>query len=213
MIAVLISGQMRTLDKTVTSIKECYPNADFFVHAVQDKDSDKAFLLRPKALCIEPQSEMSERKEYTWQLGRGCQGVQGVLKQLWGLDRCWQLYESSGVQYDWVVRCRADLKILKRSEDPHQLPPAVYIPKFCNFFGYNDRFAFGPHAAMKRYFTRRTLLDQYINEGNIFHPESFLAWTLKGLPVARTNVVFSTLRENGVLTQPVYKAEWADVID
>ena len=212
-LAVLVSGQMRTLDRTVDSIKAALPGADFFVHAVQDQDSDKAFLLRPKALCIEPQHEMPERKEYSWQMGRGCHGVQGVLKQLWGMERCWRLFESYGEEYDWIVRCRADLMFLAPPEPLEKLGPAVYIPKFCNFFGYNDRFAFGPTTAMKRYFTRLRHLDEYIDARNIFHPESFLAWTLKDVLVRRTQAIFSTLRPNGVLTTPAYKAEWGDVIE
>jgi hypothetical protein len=83
--AVLISGQMRTADQCAAGIRDIYPDATFVVHAVADDDAEKAFLFRPAVTVIEPQYEMPERREYSVQIGRGCHGVQRVLKQLWGL--------------------------------------------------------------------------------------------------------------------------------
>lgn len=88
--AVLISGQMRTVKACAASIKSAFPDADFYIWAVADHDAQDAEVLDPLRLVIEPQGEMPERREYTWQLGRDCHGVQRVLKQLHGLKRVWE---------------------------------------------------------------------------------------------------------------------------
>jgi hypothetical protein len=198
--AVLISGQMRTADRCAAGILQLYPDATFVVHAVADVDADKAFLFRPAVAVIEPQHEMPERREYTWQISRGCHGVQRVLKQLWGLSRVWRVFEASGIQADVIVRCRPDLAFAKEPEpfEGH----GIRVPKFSNFWGLNDRFAYGDRAAMQAYFTRLNRLDEYIDAGGMFHPETFLAWAMQGFNVQRTQALFATVRQDGSLEHP-----------
>jgi hypothetical protein len=205
---VLISGQMRTADQCAAGIRSLYPDATFVVHAVADEDAEKAFLFRPAVTVIEPQHEMPERREYSWQMGRGCHGVQRVLKQLWGLRRVWQVFEQSGIEADCIVRCRSDLVFAVPPE-----PPAAgfWVPTFCNWWGLNDRYAFGDLPAMRRYFTRLDRLDEYIDAGGIFHPETFLGWAMQGVKMTRTRAVFSTLRADGSLDRPVWVFDAGDV--
>jgi hypothetical protein len=205
---VLISGQMRTADQCAAGIRSLYPDATFVVHAVADEDADKAFLFRPAVTVIEPQHEMPEQREYSWQMGRGCHGVQRVLKQLWGLRRVWQVFEASGIEADCIVRCRSDLVFAVPPE-----PPAAgfWVPTFCNWWGLNDRYAFGDLPAMRRYFTRLDRLDEYTDAGGIFHPETFLGWAMQGVKMTRTRAVFSTLRADGSLDRPVWVFDAGDV--
>jgi hypothetical protein len=206
--AVLISGQMRTADRCAAGIRQLYPGATFVVHAVLDADSDKAFLFRPAVTVIEPQHEMRERREYSGRIGRGCHGVQRVLKQLWGLLRTWYVFEASGIQADVIVRCRADLAF---SKEPEPLEgQGIRVPKFSSFWGLNDRFAYGDRAAMKAYFTRLTLLDEYIDGGGMFHPETFLAWAMQGFNVQRTQALFATVRQDGSLEHPYVDPQMGD---
>jgi hypothetical protein len=206
---VLVSGQMRTADRCAAGIRAVYPDAAFVVHAVADDDADKAFLFRPSVTVIEPQHEMPERREYSWQMGRGCHGVQRVLKQLWGLRRAWRAFEASGIEADVVVRCRPDIEFA--------VPPEtftegdVWVPSFANWYGLNDRFAFGHLHAMRRYFMRLDWLDDYIDAGGVFHPESFLAWAMSGRDVRRTRAVFSTVRPDGSRDEPVWCFDAGDV--
>jgi hypothetical protein len=206
---VLISGQMRTADQCAAGIREIYPDATFVVHAVADDDAEKAFLFRPAVTVIEPQHEMPERREYSVQIGRGCHGVQRVLKQLWGLRRVWQVFEASGIEADVIVRCRADLVFGVRPE--LFAGTGWRVPTFCNWWGYNDRFAFGDLPAMRRYFTRLDRLDEYIDQGGIFHPETFLGWAMQGIPAQSTRAVFATLRADGTRDEPVWAFEAGDV--
>lgn len=207
--AVLVCGQMRTADKCAAGIRELYPDATFIVHAVADEDADKAFLFRPAVTVIEPQHEMPERREYSWQIARGCHGVQRVLKQLWGLNRVWQAFEASGIEADVVVRCRPDLVFTVPPEAP--AGSGVHVPTFCNYWGFNDRFAYGDRETMRRYFTRLTKLDEYIDAGGFFHPETFLAWAMDGVQLHRTQAVFSTLRPDGTTDEPQWRLVWGDV--
>ena len=208
---VLVSGQMRTADRCAAGIRAIYQDASFVVHAVADEDADKAFLFRPSVAVIEPQAEMPERREYSWQIGRGCHGVQRVLKQLWGLRRAWQAFEASGIDADVVVRCRPDIEFAVPPERCDDLDGDVWIPAFANWYGLNDRFAFGRLHAMRRYFTRLDRLDKYIDAGGVFHPESFLAWSMHGCNMRRTRSVFSTVRPDGTRDEPVWCFEAGDV--
>jgi hypothetical protein len=206
---VLISGQMRTADKCAAGIRDIYPDATFVVHAVADNDADMAFLFRPAVTVIEPQHEMPERREYSWQIGRGCHGVQRVLKQLWGLQRVWQVFEASGIDADCIVRCRPDLEF---TVPPEQFEGKGWrVPTFANWWGFNDRFAFGDLQAMRRYFMRLDRLDLYISTGGIFHPETFLAWAMHGVPVQRTQTVFATLRPDGTRDEAVWFEDAGDI--
>jgi len=207
--AVLISGQMRTADQCAAGIRQVYPDVPFVVHAVADDDAEKAFLFRPAVTVIEPQHEMPERREYSWQIDRGCHGVQRVLKQLWGLRRVWQVFEASGIEADVIVRCRPDIAFSVPPE-----PPAAgfWVPWFANWFGLNDRFAFGDREVMQRYFTRLDRLDQYIDEHRPFHPESFLDWAMADVPVSRSRAIFSTIRPDGSRDEPVWIADAGDAI-
>ena len=205
---VLISGQMRTADQCAAGIRELYPDVPFVVHAVADHDADKAFAFKPAVTVIEPQYEMPERREYSWQMGRGCHGVQRVLKQLWGLARAWEVFAASGIEADVVVRMRPDLVFSVPPEAP--AGGGWYVPKFANWWGFNDRFAFGDVPRMRAYFTRLYWLDEYINAGGIFHPETFLHAVMDGYTVHRTRAVFSTLRADGSRDEPVWVFDAGD---
>lgn len=208
--AVLVCGQMRTAARCAAGIRGIYPDAEFVVHAVADGDADAALAFRPRVTVIEPQHEMPERREYSWQMGRGCHGVQRVLKQLWGLRRVWGVFEASGVEADVVVRCRPDLVFSVRPEAPSV--GGLYVPKFANWLGLNDRFAYGDLTTMRTYFTRLDSLDEYVDAGGVFHPESFLMWAMRDTPVHRTDAVFATLRPDGSRDEPVWLPEYGDVV-
>jgi hypothetical protein len=218
-VAVLVCGQMRTLDQTYNQVKSIYPNADFYVHAVLDEDAEKAFLLKPKVFFSEPQHEMPERLEYSWHMSRGCHGVQRVLKQLWGLEKVWNIYEKYGDKHDVIVRWRPDTLFSIPPENPEIITQQnlnhVFIPKFSNYHGLNDRFAFGNYENMKTYFTRFQRLDEFIDRKGMFHPETFLCWSMmdKKIIIQRTNAVFWSLRKDGSRIEPNYNVKELDTVD
>jgi len=88
------------------------------------------------------------------------------------------------------------------------------VPTFSNYWGYQDRFAFGGSAAMDVYHDKLRLLDEFVAGGGIFHPETILKWVLDraGTPVQRTGVVFDTVRKNGERLRPVWHETYGDVL-
>lgn len=220
-VAILISGQMRTADRCVDSIKrhvyerlpargligdKPYAWQDYhtFAATAADEDAHKIELF-PRVLGMtEPQPEMPE-KDYAKHLALGCYGVQVVLRQLWALRRAWQIMEEHGYEPDWVIRLRPDCYFHNDIEDLRDCDPAaVYVPTFHNFHGLNDRFAFGGYEAMRVYCNRIDTLDEYIAIGGPFQPESHLRWAMRNFMVRRTRVLFDLVRKNGQHVKP----EW-----
>jgi hypothetical protein len=118
-------------------------------------------------------------------------------KQLFGLSKVWETYGASGGDHDWMVRCRPDLRFTARRGQ-------LMIPRFCNYRGYNDRFAIMRREVAMRYFTRLDILDSYLHGDGIFHPETFLKWCMEDCAMVRTEAVFHTVRKNREMDEPLY---------
>ena len=208
-VVVIIAGQMRTAEHCAPGIRAIYPGASFVVHAPLDENAEKAFLFRPAVTLIEPQPELPERHQYTLQVGRGCNGVQRNLRQLWGNQRAWKAFEMSGIEADVIVRCRPDL-LFYRPPEPPEADEFLHVPTHSNFWGINDRFAWGSPAIMRRYFNRLDRLDEYIDAGGIFHAESFLGWAMAGVRVSRSQAIHASLRGDGTVDEPIWSDPWGD---
>lgn len=212
-VALLFSGQVRTLELCTPSIRSVFPDCDVYAHAYGDENAPKAELLDPVRLVIEPQREMPERKEYTWQVSKWCYGVQGVLKQLWSLKRVYEIYANAGGAHEWVVRCRYDIQYDGKLENFMEWNCDIILPKHDNWWGYNDRFAILRKDKAANYFLRYNQLDTYINHGGEMHPESFLKYTCKEYSVCRTKLQVKTIRSNGNVDTPTYRLECGDVCE
>ena len=202
---------MRTLDRCIDNIRWALPeNTDYYVHAVQESDAQKAFLLNPRVCVVEPDVHIPERYQYVLQTRGYTNAIQSCLRQMHFLNRMWQTYALTGHRHDWIIRVRPDSVFLTRIEDLNLLRPGIYFPQHDNWFGLNDRLAFGESAIMERYFTRFELFDQYIDQGNVFHMESFLAWVFRNDPICRTTAWSVTLRPNLEHVGPYYAIQWND---
>lgn len=227
--ALCFSGQMRSLDQCVTSIRHhlIEPLAagganevDVFVHAAADEDADTALRLDPRILHIEPQPTFDE-KLYALRIGRGCVGIQSVLRQLWSIQKSNELKRryatSRGFRYDCAMRVRPDTEFAQGPLEALRFTPGtrgVWIPKFSNWYGLNDRFAWGSDLEMDLYSNRFDALDHYLAAGGVFHPESFLFWTLavRRVPIFRSDVAFYTLRKNGDRIVPDFHSEYREAL-
>ena len=177
-------------------------------------------LLHPTTVLAEPDRTFPEEK-YLARVGPGPQrtgaqarGIQSDLRQLYGVMRVHQLCRQSGIAYDWILRLRTDMEITHPPEPLESLDPHfIYIPKFANWYGYNDRFAIGPPALMDVYMNRFDILDTYFDAGGTFHPEALLAWQLRRhhIPVARTAIRFNLLRMDGSRDGHYWNPQWCDV--
>jgi len=208
--AVLISGQMRAAEACVDSILEAFPGADFYIHCVNDEDAHKAALFHPVASESYVQQPMVERGIHHDRMGRGCHGVQQVLQQLFGLARVWDTYVAARANHDWVVRCRPDIRFTVFPEAEADRKGQLAIPRFCNYWGYNDRFAMMRSEIAPRYFQRLNILDSYLYLGGVFHPESFLKWCMEDCRMVRTEAVFHTIRKDGKTDNALYFPKFGD---
>lgn len=206
--AILVSGQMRTADvcsgNQYLRVKRHCGDVGLYLHAADDEDAHKTKIYSALRVVVEKQPQMDE-KNYQEKMGLGCYGVQVVLRQLWAMQRVWRIMEASDIQFDWVVRLRPDCWFHNDLEDLAECDPAcLYVPTFHNFFGLNDRFAFGGYEVMKVYMNRLDNMDEYIAAGGIFHPESHLKWTMEraGIKVKRTQILFDLVRKTGEHVKP-----------
>lgn len=220
--AVLISGQMRSAATCLPSIQkhvlERIGDYDLFAHVADDADTWTAELFEPTKLVVVKQPELDE-KNYIHRTGRGVIGVQQVLRMFWSMEESNKLKQQAeaerGAKYDWVIRLRPDTQFFSNIEDLATCDPrAIYIPTFCNYWGYQDRFAFGGSAEMDVYHHKLALLDTFVAEGGIYHPETILKWCIDraGTPVNRTEIMFDTLRKNGERIRACWHECYGDVI-
>ncbi len=216
-VALLYSGLVRTIQETWPSAQSSFaqyaPDIYCFLNE-PDQERTVRDLLQPRLLVAEADSPLPE-KEYHSRLGPGVNALQNDLRQLHGLLRVNQLCNSSGIAYDWIARLRTDLLFTRPPEPLGNLSPhAIYIPRFSNWIGYNDRFAMGPPHLMNIYMDRFTGFDAYFNRGGVFQMESYLAWCLRKheVPVARTVTEFDTLRAGGTRDEPYRHHGWGDIL-
>src|SRR5580658_1191276 len=220
--AVLISGQMRTLEGTLGSIQKHVLSRigdyDVIAHVAEDEDAWKVEMLEPRK-CVVVKQPFFDEKNYVHRSGRGVSGIQQVLRMFWSLaesNRLRHEVESeTGKPYDWVIRLRPDTEFFSDIEDLAACDPSnIYVPTFCNSWGYNDRFAFGGGKAMDPYHDKTQLLDTYIGEKGIYHPESFLKWAIEraGVQVRRTETIFDTVRKNRTRIPPFWDASMGDSV-
>lgn len=221
--AVLISGQMRSADVCIASIQKHVLSRigdhDIIAHIADDEDAWKLELFEPARAVVEKQPELDE-KNYIHRTGRGVIGVQQVLRMFWSMEQSnklkKQMEAERGAKYDWVIRLRPDTQFFSDIEDLATLDAnALYVPTFCNYWGYQDRFAFGSSPWMDAYHDKTgDLLDTYIAEGGIYHPESYLKWAVDraGAPVKRTEILFDTLRKDGSRIRAAWHDCYGDVV-
>ncbi len=226
-IAVCFSGQVRTFQENAPGLRAMFAAAadgEANVHyfgALHAEDAAWAGLWPWQAVIVErmervprfhhPALGHPRNKEHPeFCLWQQWQGVMSV-GQLLGLHE-W----LRGERYDWVVRCRFDLAVRAPMERLATLAPAAaYFPRCDNWYGLNDRFAFGPPVLMEHYWTFPREVGRYLIEPITpkIAGEGFLAQHLRarGVPIARTAAVLVTNRGGGVLDKPVYHPAHGDV--
>lgn len=93
---------------------------------------------------------------------------------------------EAGTKYDFIIRTRFDNILINDIPDLANCDPnSIYIPEGHDHplailgSGINDRFAFGGNHVMNVYCNRLSVIDEYMNKGLRFHPETILRWVLQ----------------------------------
>lgn len=151
---------------------------------------------------------------------------QAVLRQLWQLERVWNLFTNTTdrAAYDCVVRCRPDLWFhgftLPRwfaSAAPRSTllvdgrENIALTPWWGRFGGVNDRFALlGTDAAVGYFKTYLSVSAYVMVYGCPLHPESLVKASLEAYGASIIDDLqadFSTLRGNGEMRAPEVSAQ------
>jgi hypothetical protein len=136
-------------------------------------------------------------------------GIQSVLAQMWGWSRVLEMAQEW--PWEFAVRLRPDNLYYNAIENPSTWQRGTfYAGRFASFWGVNDRFGFGDRAIMSRWLGMLSRIDEYMAAGLAFHPESLVAHAIKPCTLARTDVLFSTVRDNGILRPPQFLREIGD---
>jgi hypothetical protein len=213
--AVCFSGELRSIDKTYSHIKERILNRfgeyDIFYHTwSDDPDLSKISYIEndpfTKDIWIEDRKTFDEKTYATHK--RPEVNVQGFLRQLHCLKMVNQLKcaeeRSGNFIYDTVVRIRPDIQpinntSLEKNVINWDMKNYIYTTDHDDHFGYNDRFYFSDSDNMNFLSNRIDHIDEYFNMGGLFHYEIFFKWCVwkKGLKTARSALEFVLLRTNG----------------
>jgi len=99
--------------------------------------------------------------------------------------------------YDVYVRIRPDLMFSgKINFDQYNYENKIYIPEGNDFWGVNDRFAFGSYEVMKKYYSVYVNHADLWDEGVTFHTETMQLANLKkqGVEIVRIPITEMILR-------------------
>jgi hypothetical protein len=243
-VALLLSGHFRSYDKAYKTLEKnvldiCNP--DIFISSEETigynnqtnggrGDEHLIYvplnivnleqLYHPKKILIEQRQKYSIQK-YMHRLGHGSRGAEQMFGMFYGINKANQLkieYEKeNNFRYDVVIRCRPDLFFdspLDRNELENSLHGGVYFPKFGNYSGLNDQFAFGNSSNMDLYARVYNNLDVHFNSGCIWHPEIMLKFNIDyyNIPIARSEIKYRILRANGNFFINEHSARGGDIL-
>jgi hypothetical protein len=157
-------------------------------------------LYNPKKIIVEPRQKW-EINKYINRLGPGSHGAEQMFGMFYGVYKSNQLkidYEKeNNFIYDIVIRCRPDIYF--DSILDIQKINGICFPKFGNYSGLNDQFAFGDSHSMNLYSKLYENLDMHFDSGCLWHPETMLKYNINyyNIPIHRTDIKFRILRANG----------------
>lgn len=214
-VAILVSGQVRTLAQVFPTIRwhllRRFLRVHVFASLVDEPGAAEALeLFRPhvERLEFELVKEQNEplpavlekwARNESFASFRNTVTVASFARWFWHVARAWEFYESFKDESHRVFfKLRTDCFFHRFQLPPHLDGPAVLVPWWGGYGGINDRLALitGRETA-RTYFTAYDRIDAAIEAGCPCHPESLLAGTLELERVAIFRILeaeFTTLR-------------------
>lgn len=237
--AVIYSGAMRSFAKCLPTHHwhawRHLGEVDFFVSTYKDGTEGQAELLRTRypqsRVEIEVVAEqpdciaemrakgvsLPERwvkgQPYTHEPHAISVHPQAVLRQLWQLQKGWELMQRTTPMedYELVIRCRPDLwfhtceevvEVRRGLHWGHQIARTPWWGRFGG--GVNDRFAMLGQSAAKAYFRAYDVTPELLAKGCPLHPETIIGAALANQDSVLWNIraEFSTMRADGTMRPP-----------
>lgn len=191
--AIIITGQARSFSYCWPTLNwqlfRKLPNPHFFVSVADDDNAPSMDLLRTKYENVEIEyvKQPDRIQEPEGDLDRHAgwfrsAPVQGILKQLWALERGWDFFiaRAGDEKFDLIVRCRADLwcqDVRFHPEAP--LAKDCLTPWWGTFGGVNDRMALMGAEAAPHYFRTFSNRHKLWEQGCPLHPETMIRASLE----------------------------------
>ncbi len=225
-VALCLSGHLRSFEATYKYLKENIinpTNCDIFIfswdklgydgargdrHLInQNVDENKIKqLYNPKKIIISKPIDFNVDK-YLNRLGSGLRNPNIVSNMFYGINQSNNLKKEfeneNNFKYDAVIRCRADL-LFESKLDINEIASAkynkgIFFPKFGDYGGLNDQFAFGNSESMDLYSETYKKLDDFFNDGCLWHAETLTKFTVDHfkLPILRSNINYQIKRSDG----------------
>lgn len=239
-IAICYSGHLRNYQEPFNVFKTYMKGIDYdiFIHSwkslgfdgvrgdghlksaeVNEKNIQDFF--SAKKILIEPQKDF-EVKKYLFRLGPGTRNAVTVISMMYGIKQANELKSSyekeNNFTYDVVFRMRPDL-LINKFQTQQELELAckgegIFVPKFGNYHGLNDQFAFGKSSYMDLYANLYANMDRYFTLGCLWHPESLVKFNIKyyRLPILRTDIEYTLLRADGSKFSNARELRFGDVL-
>lgn len=213
---VIYTGHMRTFAQCIHSqrwqVLRHYDVAAFYISTVKDEDTDSWKILNelfpgvPVYLdIVDEQPTLPEPPEpVRFEPYARSVPAQAVLRQLWQLQRGWDLRNRSGGSAPVVIRLRPDL-FFHSFRKPEIDLESVATPYWGRFGGVNDRFAVMGCEAAHDYFSTFSRIGRLLDVGCPLHPESLVKASLEMFKQTIKDTMqteFSTLRKNGEVRGP-----------
>lgn len=200
--AVCFSGAPRSLQYTHENLKRTFDDAfgdyDVYAHVPQCDTAHQVVQYFPQSVVnIAPDRHIDESnvsKRHTFKTG-----AQAYLQQINGWKEANTMRKLSGVEYDFVVRCRMDILFTSSVPEVRHLHKNImYIPDFHHYGGVNDRFCIAGTDIIDNYCD---IIDLYHTASvQCAHAETFLSQCLarQNTQVQFVNIRFDRMRQNGV---------------
>jgi hypothetical protein len=211
-VAVCLSGHLRKFDRTFPTLWTYllrYYDCDLFVHTWDRMGYLSAYkgdsiiddtskylpkvesLYKPKKIIVESSIFIEELKKqgdkyapHLKDVPKHVGHMASMFYKIYAANELRRLYQiETGVQYDWVIRCRPDLKFHGKTLVPDQKKPKhIYIPTHqCHYKWFGDQFAIGLPEDMDLYSSFFFHIPEYFKYKNEYRPERFMDWCLTKL--------------------------------
>lgn len=185
-VAICFSGLVRTFEEcfpTYDRIRNLY-DCDLFVASTPNNILEKYSF--KKTLFLEDQW----LDEKWWNNCKNSETIiQNTLRQFLFIELANKIRleheKETGQKYDFIIRTRLDNILIDDIPKLEECDPEkIYIPEGHDHpmaipgMGINDRFAFGGDRVMNVYCNKFNKIEEYMDKGLRFHPETILRWIL-----------------------------------
>lgn len=198
-IDILMIGEFRTLNLCFESIKKLFSNdVRYFLYTPSNDKPDTDFCYSNNIITHYIELDIQTHNKYPTNLNIGVANPIGIMNQLCLIHKAIN-YHLENYEQDFIFRLRPDILFEQEKYNFIFKQRTLCVPDFHEFWGYNDRFAYGDRETMCYYANRYLLIDKYLAEGMTFHPETSLKYHFdkSNYSIIKNNIRFKIWRLDG----------------